>query len=505
MKDTPSEKKNQQSLEDHFWRVSLHRMNPEEVHDQVVQAVQDGNIWRFKLLLQMALEEEDAAEYMKVAVENDRTEMLEAFLQRFPMWQDSVNIQDLAEKAVIGGQLQILRFFVQTGNVDLHVYDDFFLRQAAEKGHMAVVNWLLEQGADPDAREGAAVIGAAETGQFEIMKRLLDYGADFSVCAENTLDAAARNGHLTVVSWLLEHKREECKGGMEDAFLAACSGGHVPVVEALLEAGIPVDVSKNMALREAVYYNHPDVILTLLTHGADIDANDGQALSWALQKKDTILLQFLLVNGANPNVRFDRDKTPLSEAVGGGDVAIIDLLLEHGADPSFNRFQAIKRARAAGDRNITKKLVAGYYHGLEIEKLRKQQEFRETFGVDYTLEDLRQRKGSSGETGLLIAAGTGNFPALVGQAAGKEQLRPEDLFHPDDTVDMVLSRLARHKCLQHFFDQALWNDRYEEATRAWKMLPEIYKKRVSLNALNAAQDIQALKQKAKRVNRQPPR
>jgi len=83
------------------------------------------------------------------------------------------------------------------------------LIEAARAGDLAMVNTLLELGADPDRallRDGNPLIVAAMQGHLAVVERLLDAGADVDRIVqydETPLINAARAGHLPVVRALL--------------------------------------------------------------------------------------------------------------------------------------------------------------------------------------------------------------------------------------------------------------------------------------------------------------
>jgi bla regulator protein blaR1 len=85
------------------------------------------------------------------------------------------------------------------------------LIQAARVGDLAMVNTLLELGADPNQallRDGNPLIVAAMQGHLAVVERLLDAGADVNGIVqydETPLINAAREGHLPVVRALLAH------------------------------------------------------------------------------------------------------------------------------------------------------------------------------------------------------------------------------------------------------------------------------------------------------------
>ncbi|XP_033750497.1 ankyrin repeat, PH and SEC7 domain containing protein secG-like [Pecten maximus] len=106
------------------------------------------------------------------------------------------------------------------------------LSGAAEGGHIDMVNFLLDRGADP--AESDALSGAALGGHIEIVKILLDKGADVN---------------------------------KSDALSGAAGGGHIEIVKILLDKG--ADVNKAYPLIQAASRGHEDTVRLLLRNGAD--------------------------------------------------------------------------------------------------------------------------------------------------------------------------------------------------------------------------------------------
>jgi hypothetical protein len=52
---------------------------------------------------------------------------------------------------------------------------------AAESGHLEVLKWLHENGADITAQDNKALICAAESGRLEVVKWLHENGVDIAV------------------------------------------------------------------------------------------------------------------------------------------------------------------------------------------------------------------------------------------------------------------------------------------------------------------------------------
>ncbi|KAK5637257.1 hypothetical protein RRF57_012969 [Xylaria bambusicola] len=185
------------------------------------------------------------------------------------------------------------------------------LLYAAERGHTAAVEVLLEKGADPDSKD-------------ENNRTPLLYTAE--------------RGHITAVKMLLE------KGANPDSkdvqsrtpLLYAAARGHEAVVEVLLgKANINTrDEIGATSLHWAVWKGHEVVILRLLKSAADIEVKDeggGTPLAWAIERGFENSIRMLLAKGAEMNYWYKL--TPLMLAVEKGNETAITQLLNKGAMP----------------------------------------------------------------------------------------------------------------------------------------------------------------------------
>jgi hypothetical protein len=111
------------------------------------------------------------------------------------------------------------------------------LRWAARKGHLAVIERLLQdERVDPSADNNYAVRLAAENGQLAIVDRLLqDQRVDPSADNNYAVRLAAENGHLAVVDRLLQDKRVDPSANANWAVRFAAEFGHLAVVDRLLK------------------------------------------------------------------------------------------------------------------------------------------------------------------------------------------------------------------------------------------------------------------------------
>ena len=366
------------------------------------------------------------------------------------------------------------------------------LRHAVSNNHDSTVAYLLTKECDVNVWNGAPLKDAAEAGNLAIVKMLVDAGAEVDVSDGEPLANAAREGHANIVEYLIEKgadpKADHCR-----AFTGAAREGHKHIVEVFLAKGVDPNVQDGAGLTEALQYKRFDVANLLISHGADINAGQGQALRNAARAGDFDTAQFLLDRNAKLNLVSNRT-TPLTEAVRSGKAAMVEMLMQAGADDSALQFEAWRVARQEKNRPILRTLIKGRRDALQRQRVNKAHEFKTTFGSDYTLDDLRKRKGPSGDTGLLIAAQTGRFAEFVAKAKGG-RLAGDDLYHPDDRIDTVLSSLVRHKNLQDFFKPAFWADRLNEVQEIHAQLPQQYQSRVSLAAISTEVNYRNLRKK----------
>ncbi len=161
------------------------------------------------------------------------------------------------------GHLDVVNRLLEDSNVDPSANDNAAIRSAAENGHLGVVNRLLEHGVDPSAGE-RALIEAAGNGHLGVVNRLLDDGVDPSANVNAAIRLAAWKGHLDVVNRLLEDSNVDPSANDNAAIRSAAENGHLGVVNRLLDHGVDPSVNDNVAIRSAAYYGHLDVVSCLI-------------------------------------------------------------------------------------------------------------------------------------------------------------------------------------------------------------------------------------------------
>ena len=106
------------------------------------------------------------------------------------------------------GHLDMVKFLVQNG-ADIHMLDDYALLFAAENGHLDVVKFLVQNGANIQSRSDRALRFAAQNGQLDVIEFLVKNGADIHDNDDEALREASENGHKDVVKFLMDQYQDK--------------------------------------------------------------------------------------------------------------------------------------------------------------------------------------------------------------------------------------------------------------------------------------------------------
>src|SRR6266550_5651673 len=227
------------------------------------------------------------------------------------------------------------------------------LQCAALHGVTIIVKWLL-----PSAKQIEELLGAFNTASLhqhsDIVEVLLEeVGRAIEVIAEG-----GRLGEDAKVSLM-----RELYG---NALQAASYGGHVKIVQILLEKGADVNAQGGPygnALHGASYKGNSEIVRVLLEQGADVNAQGryyGNALQAASCQGNNEIVQILLEKGANVNAQGGSYGNALHGASYKGNSEIVRVLLEQGADVNAQgRYygNALQAASCQGNNEIVQILL----------------------------------------------------------------------------------------------------------------------------------------------------
>ncbi|KAK2616047.1 hypothetical protein N8I77_002764 [Diaporthe amygdali] len=228
---------------------------------------------------------------------------------------------------------------------------DHALCQASKFGYKEAVILLLDLGANPNSmirseqKTQSALTGACARGHADVVEILIDHGADLEMRAgevsnpRTPLFIACTWGSVEVVRLLLQGGASLEAKDTENwiPLHAACIWGAFACIDILLEHKKLHDYSTSEIIAPlplAVDAGKYKVAKTLLRHGLDPNSHDavGCALWYAVKKDRVDLCKLLLENKADPNASSEKSAPPLVQAMMAGNMEIVELLVESGAD-----------------------------------------------------------------------------------------------------------------------------------------------------------------------------
>ena len=198
----------------------------------------------------------------------------------------------------------------------------------------------------------SALMAAAATGRADMLEALLDAGAPVNAAVPSGVD----------------------KG--ETALMLAAGSGSVEAVQLLLARGANVHAALQAgneqgktALMYAAEQGHAEAAQALIAGGAKVDATDSDgktALDWAIENGHVNVADVLEAHGASTRKKKSahplfpqmNDETPLMSAAGNGHLAMVKRLVEQGADVNEGDRTPLMYAAQGGHADVVEYLLA---------------------------------------------------------------------------------------------------------------------------------------------------
>ncbi len=283
------------------------------------------------------------------------------------------------------------------------------LMLAAQSGVLPVVEQLLKHGAHVDARDPnygqTALMFAARAGAADVVSALLARGANPNVATlvgetpafikPNSVPGFGYGVGIIRGGVPADRGRREPVPGSMTPLLYAARHDHVEVAKRLLKAGADVNAKEANGiwpLLMAISSNNVAVAQYLLEHGSQVNGQDwyGRSPLWEAVNVRNLyvhnatfkngidrapvleLIRALLAAGADVNARTKETppfrshllsitgslewvdftgQTPFLTAALAGDVTVMKLLLDHGANPRIDTYQGTSPLMAAAGVN----------------------------------------------------------------------------------------------------------------------------------------------------------
>ncbi|HSA34061.1 MAG TPA: ankyrin repeat domain-containing protein [bacterium] len=186
-------------------------------------------------------------------------------------------------------------------------------------------------GAPKTQEEIDEFVSAAREGDLNAVKAFYNTGGDINkpnARGQTALMWAAQRGHLEVVKFLVQlgaNANAADTDRQEPVLMWATKKGHKAVVEFLIASGSDVnqgDQFKETPLMDAARYGHKDLCELLLNKRArvnDTDVNGESALMWAAANGHAEVVKYLISYGADINrINYKTGETALGKAKNKG-------------------------------------------------------------------------------------------------------------------------------------------------------------------------------------------
>ena len=264
---------------------------------------------------------------------------------------DQDEAQNLLCAAATLGDISVLKLLMEgekSGSADVNGLTTFFdqpLTLAAAGGHVEAVRYLLKNGARLDSAPISEVRGLSVQADYNKKDMHLRRLVLRDRRPRTGLRTAVQGGHTDVVRLLLQPGNRLETGSLEylRAMMAAASAGRLDLAEVLLEATgqnwFSFEGLRSFMMWKAVAHDRKEVAEFLLSTGINVNAFEDRVggyrgtLEHAAVKGHIRMVRFLIERGANVKLGGINDRFPVGQAAECGQEEVVDLLIQHGANP----------------------------------------------------------------------------------------------------------------------------------------------------------------------------
>ncbi|XP_071573914.1 ankyrin repeat and KH domain-containing protein 1 isoform X4 [Temnothorax nylanderi] len=322
-------------------------------------------------------------------------------------------------EAASAGHVQVAKILLDNGagiNTHSNEFKESALTLACYKGHLEMVRYLLEAGADQEHKTDemhTALMEASMDGHVEVARLLLDSGAQVNMPTdsfESPLTLAACGGHVDLAMLLIERGAniEEVNDEGYTPLMEAAREGHEEMVALLLSQGANINAqteeTQETALTLACCGGFLEVADFLIKAGADIELGASTPLMEAAQEGHLDLVRYLLESAADVHAQTQTGDTALTYACENGHTDVADLLLQFGAD--------LEHESEGGRTPLMKACRAGHLCTVQFLISKRADVNRQTTNNDHTPLSLACAGGHLAVVELLLAQSANPFHKL---------------------------------------------------------------------------------------------
>jgi len=345
------------------------------------------------------------------------------------------------------------------------------LHWAAEKGHLQVVEFLISQGADVNAKNVAdetPLHYSAGYGYKDIVKLLVSKGAavnEKTKQGHTPLSYATMRNQVDIMKFLIAKGADVTVTSQNaSTLLHHCAWrSSKEMIEMLISKGIPADTKNEFGrtpLQNAAMGGNVEAAKVLIAKGADVNhkgEEDWPPLYLAVKRGHKDMVPLLLESGASVDVKQEKSRqTPLHLAALQGYGEIAALLLDKGADPNAKDKKGhtpLYFACRYGNKKAAKILLS---KGAEWGEDAKKEKIKKHFGFSPLLEKEFE-PGSAlvwylGHSGWAVK--TGNhllvFDYFKGTTPPDTPLLANGTINPEEIKDLNVTVFASHSHQDHY-------------------------------------------------------
>jgi ankyrin repeat protein len=273
---------------------------------------------------------------LNLAIWNANDGMVKLLLENNASIESTSATMPPLHAAILNGNEHVAEILLSRGaDIERRSAGQTALAVAASKGAEALVALLLKRGAIVTARNThglTPLFGAVRTGHTEVVKMLLEHGADFSEGDYSGQVLALIYRHQLLVTLFRTLGNRKMKDKMEAKELT-------DTIATIKLFGFDIEKDKDQALLKFAATGREEQIKLLIKRGASLAATDGSKtpLYKAVERRQINGVRLLLDAGADVSTRYPGESaTILNLAVKRSSAALVNLLLNHGADPNAN-------------------------------------------------------------------------------------------------------------------------------------------------------------------------
>ncbi|XP_014270909.1 ankyrin repeat domain-containing protein 17 isoform X5 [Halyomorpha halys] len=322
-------------------------------------------------------------------------------------------------EAASAGHVPVAQILLEHGagiNTHSNEFKESALTLACYKGHLDMVRFLLEAGADQEHKTDemhTALMEASMDGHVEVARLLLDSGAQVNMPTdsfESPLTLAACGGHVDLALLLIERGAniEEVNDEGYTPLMEAAREGHEDMVAVLLVKGANINAqteeTQETALTLACCGGFLEVANFLIRNGAEIELGASTPLMEAAQEGHLELVRYLLEANANVNAQTQTGDTALTYSCENGHTDVARLLLQYGAD--------LEHESEGGRTPLMKACRAGHLCTVKFLIQHKANVNKQTTNNDHTPLSLAAAGGHIAVVELLLANNANPFHKL---------------------------------------------------------------------------------------------